>query len=174
MASTSSDTSRLAARKAAKKRSGFGADSPPKVTAVKIDARAPPFSARLLAQPDKALSKDDLAGKTWILNVWASWCAPCLEEIPSLNALQAKYGPSGRLTVLGLSLDKGGPAAVKAQADKHKVAYPVAPVDPAVADAYKVNGFPCAFVIKGGKVLATLSGKRDLAAFERDLAPYLK
>ena len=50
----------------------------------------------------------------------------------------------------------------------------VAPVDPKVPTAYKVQGFPSAFLIKDGKVVLALTGARDLAAFERDLAPYLK
>ena len=51
-------------------------------------------------------------GKTVLLNVWATWCAPCREEMPALDRLQRKLGGSG-LEVLALSIDTGGAAAVK-------------------------------------------------------------
>lgn len=145
--------------------------------ALAIQAPAAPKAA-------PAFAVKDLQGKAWtqqgpakgyvLIDFWASWCLPCLKEIPALNALQAKYGATGKLQVLGLSLDKGGPAAVEAAAKKHQVAYPVAPVDPKVPEAYKVNGFPSAFLLKGGKIVLPLTGERTLAAFERDLAPYLR
>lgn len=126
----------------------------------------------------------DLQGHVWsqkgpnrgylLVDFWASWCVPCLKEIPALNALEAQYAPTHRLAVLGLSLDKGGLKAVKAAAAKYKVAYAVAPVDPKVPEAYQVQGFPSAFLIKDGKIVRPLTGSRDLAAFERDLAPYLR
>ena len=134
--------------------------------------------------PAPAFKVIDLRGDTWtqrgpaqgceLVDFWASWCLPCLKEIPALNALEARYAPAHKLWVLGLSLDKGGEAAVKAAALKFKVAYDVAPVDPKVAEAYQVQGFPSAFLIKNGKVVLPLTGARDLAAFERDLAPYLR
>lgn len=135
-------------------------------------------------QPAPAFKVTDLRGNVWtqqgpaqgyvLVDFWASWCVPCLKEIPALNALEAQDAPTHKLWVLGLSLDKGGRTAVKAAAAKFKVAYDVAPVDPKVAEAYQVQGFPSAFLIKDGKIVLPLTGSRDLAAFQRDLAPYLR
>ncbi len=143
---------------------GFG------VTGAVEIRKAPFFSVR------------DLGGRVWtqasgpgyvLVDFWASWCAPCIKEIPALNAVQQKYGPSGKLTVLGLSLDKT-PAKMEAAAVKYRVAYPVAWVDPKVATAFGVKGFPSAFLLKNGQIVKVLTGERNLAAFERDLMPFLK
>ena len=141
---------------------------------------------RLAADSDvaPAFNVQDLSGTAWtqagppkgvmLLDFWANWCAPCVLEIPSLNALQAKYGPSHKLSVLGLCMDKGGLQAIQSIVDKRKIQYAVAPGDPKLAKAYAVEGFPTAFVVKDGKVLLTLTGKHSLADFEKALAPYLK
>jgi cytochrome c biogenesis protein CcmG/thiol:disulfide interchange protein DsbE len=49
-----------------------------------IDKPAPAFVATALARPEAMLRRDDLLGKVWVLNVWASWCAACREEHPVL------------------------------------------------------------------------------------------
>ncbi len=60
----------------------------------------------------KAVTLADFRGKTVLLNVWATWCPPCREEMPSLDALQKALGGPG-FEVLALSIDSGGAAAVK-------------------------------------------------------------
>jgi thiol-disulfide isomerase/thioredoxin len=133
---------------------------------------APAFKARSL--DGAAWTEQGRADGYVLVDFWASWCQPCLEEIPALNALQAKYGPSGRLVVLGLSVDKGGETALRASVKKLGIVYPVAAADPAVAAAYKVQGFPSAFLLRRGKVLLTLTGRHSLADFERALGLYLR
>ena len=58
--------------------------NPREVPSPLIGKPAPPFSATLLTDPARQVKRDDLLGKVWILNVWASWCAPCREEHPVL------------------------------------------------------------------------------------------
>jgi len=53
-------------------------------------------------------STADFAGKTVLLNLWATWCAPCREEMPALDKLQAELG-SEKFQVLPVSIDRGGP-----------------------------------------------------------------
>jgi thiol-disulfide isomerase/thioredoxin len=142
------------------------------LAAVPAALAAPAFKVRAL---DGAVwTQEGRDSGCVLVDFWASWCQPCLQEIPALNALQAKYGPSGRLTVLGLSVDKGGEAALRSGAQKLGIAYPVAPVDKAVAAAYRIQGFPSAFLLRQGKVLLALSGRHSQADFERALGPYLR
>ncbi len=57
---------------------------PREVPSPLIDKPAPAFELPRLEDPAKTLSKQDMAGKVWVLNVWASWCTPCLDEHPLL------------------------------------------------------------------------------------------
>ena len=60
----------------------------------------------------RARSLADFRGKLVVLNIWATWCAPCREEMPALDRLQAKLG--GRdFEVVALSIDQQGPQAVR-------------------------------------------------------------
>jgi len=72
---------------------------PREVPSPLIDKPAPPFSAALLADPDKRLKRDDLVGKVWMLNVWASWCAPCRDEHPLL----VDFAKKGLVPIYGLN-----------------------------------------------------------------------
>ena len=70
---------------------------------VSVGDRAPDFSIR--ADDGRMMSRSDFGGKVLILNFWATWCPPCVEEIPSLDALQRQLRDAG-LVVLAVSVDK--------------------------------------------------------------------
>lgn len=125
----------------------------------------------------------DLNGKIWtpekdskhkllLVDFWASWCVPCLKEIPTLKELQAAHGKDGRFTIVGVSMEKGGRPQTEAAAVKYNVDYPVLIGSTEVAKAFGVQGFPSAVLIRDGKVLKVLVGERKLKDFEEELAPY--
>ncbi len=60
---------------------------------------------------EQLLTLKHFEGKTILLNVWATWCAPCVEEMPTLDRLQAELGSDG-LEVVALSIDRAGPSVV--------------------------------------------------------------
>jgi peroxiredoxin len=64
----------------------------------------------------------EFQGKRVLLNFWASWCDPCLAEMPALNAAQHKFGDQGAI-VLGIAMDD--PARVHAFLAAHSVDYPI-------------------------------------------------
>jgi thiol-disulfide isomerase/thioredoxin len=60
----------------------------------------------------EALTLADLRGKTVLLNIWATWCVPCREEMPTLDALEAALGGPA-FEVVPLSVDRAGPEVVR-------------------------------------------------------------
>jgi thiol-disulfide isomerase/thioredoxin len=126
---------------------------------------APPQPAPAFSFADMAgnpVSLADFKGEFVLLNLWATWCEPCLKEMPSLAALQTKLGPA--LTVLAVSEDHGGtevvqPYIAKLGIDKLKVY-----LDPksAAIHAFAAQGLPTSFLIDGdGNVLGKVEGGAD-------------
>jgi peroxiredoxin len=72
-------------------------------TVVSVGDTAPDFS--ITTDSGKVVTVHDFGGKVLLLNFWATWCAPCVQEIPSLNTLATQLGPKG-LVILGVSVDK--------------------------------------------------------------------
>jgi len=64
---------------------------------------APEFTVR--TESDRTVSIPNFGGKVLVLNFWASWCPPCVQETPSLSAFAAAYANKG-VVVLGISVDK--------------------------------------------------------------------
>ena len=77
---------------------GLGLD-PREVPSPLIDKPAPAFSLPRLHEPAQAFSRDDMKGKVWLLNVWASWCVACREEHPVLVELSK----TGVVPIVGLN-----------------------------------------------------------------------
>lgn len=75
--------------------------------AVEVGSKAPSFTARTLATPAAERTLGDYEGKVVLLNIWATWCPPCREEMPSIEALHRDFGPRG-LKVVAVSVDDPG------------------------------------------------------------------
>lgn len=115
----------------------------------------------------------EFAGKTVVLNFWASWCGPCLEEMPDFIDLQARYGDRG-VQFLGVAVDEAAPA--RELATRLKLNYPSMVGDLEAMDIARRLGntagvLPYTVLIGAdGKVLARLEGRADAA----DLETWLK
>jgi cytochrome c biogenesis protein CcmG/thiol:disulfide interchange protein DsbE len=70
---------------------------------VKAGDKAPNFSIR--ADDGRTITARDFGGKLLLLNFWATWCPPCISEVPALNKLQQALGPDG-VVILGVSEDE--------------------------------------------------------------------
>src|SRR5215472_16034454 len=64
---------------------------------------APPFT--ITADDGRSITVPNFGAKLLVLNFWASWCGPCIEETPSLTSFTAQYASKG-VVVLGISIDK--------------------------------------------------------------------
>ncbi len=112
-------------------------------------------------------------GKVVLLNFWATWCAPCLTEIPRFVKWQQKYGGRG-LQVIGISMDDEE-APVQAAYKKYKLNYPVLMGDEQLGELYGgVLGLPVTFLIDGnGKIRFKHEGAADLKTVEREVKALL-
>jgi len=114
-------------------------------------ARAPEFTL-----PDLLGNKISLAdhrGRPVIIDFWATWCAPCVEQIPVLNAFQAAH--YGEVSVLGIAVDSRGIEVVAPFATEHGIQYPVLLGNESLAQKYGAFGFPSLYVIASdGRIAA--------------------
>jgi thiol-disulfide isomerase/thioredoxin len=96
-------------------------------------------------------------GKVVLLDFWASWCAPCIVELPHLIALQKRY--AGRLQITGVAMDDDAKAPRQTVAQYH-LPYPVVMGDAALGKLYGgVLGLPEVFLIgRDGKVIGSWRG----------------
>jgi peroxiredoxin len=118
----------------------------------------------------KTVRLADFRGKVVLLNFWATWCPPCMREIPWFTEFQAKYEAEG-LVVLGVSMDEGGWDAVRPLLGKMPVNYRMMLGNDAVAKEFGgVNSLPSTFLIdRAGRVAVTHEGIVDRTALEREL-----
>lgn len=124
---------------------------------------AKPFS---FVEDGKPMQLSDLRGKVVVLNFWATWCPPCVEETPSLIALQREIAPKGGV-VLGISADTDV-AAYEQFLKDHGVIFPTYR-DPAekgnlseIGLSYGTSMYPDTYIIdRQGKIARKLVGAQD-------------
>ena len=104
----------------------------------------------------------DFQGKVVLVNLWATWCQPCLKEMPSLLALQTRLGPA--LTVLAISEDHAGASVVQPFIAQHDLGRLKIYLDPkgTIVHAFEARGLPTSLLIDAdGKVLGRVEGGAD-------------
>lgn len=117
----------------------------------------------LVSLGGEEVSLASLRGRAVLLNLWATWCMPCIAEMPELAALQERLGPEG-LVVVGVSVDdEEASEKVRAFVSERKVGISVW-LDPEmeVYDALRVRGLPASFVVdREGRILWRRDGVID-------------
>ncbi|HVA69377.1 MAG TPA: TlpA disulfide reductase family protein [Candidatus Binataceae bacterium] len=111
----------------------------------------------------RTVSLDKLRGKVVFLNVWATWCGPCREEMPSMEKLYEDMQGNKDFVMLAVSQDTQDASYVAAFVRKHGFHFDVL-LDPdnKVAEAYDVSGVPETFIIgRDGRIVAHHSGAFD-------------
>ena len=142
--------------------------TPAQEEAEPADAEFPALQIATLdgAQYDLAAHR----GKWVVINFWATWCKPCVKEMPDLSALDAMRD---HIEVLGLAYDDSEPQDIRAFLQKHPVAYPIAIVDtfdPPKAFATP-RGLPTTYLIApDGKVAKKFMGPITASDIEAAIA----
>lgn len=146
-----------------------GCRSAPRTSAT---AQAPDFSVTDIQ--GRKLSLSEFHGKVVLLDFWATWCAPCLQEIPHFVDMQRKYGEQG-FQAIGISMDDG-PKPVQQFYEEHKLNYPVAIGSSKLAESYGgILGLPVTFVInRDGQIRKKFVGATDPAQIEQEVVAALK
>src|SRR6516225_9509532 len=122
-----------------------------------------PAPAISLADPSGVtVDLSDLRGKLVLINLWATWCEPCLREMPSLERLQSRLGD--KIVVVAISEDRGGSKTVEPFIGKLGLKSVKIYLDPksAMERAFKVQGLPTSFLIdREGRVLGRVEGAAE-------------
>jgi thiol-disulfide isomerase/thioredoxin len=141
-----------------------------------LDPPRPAPDIGFTSRDGKKLRLADFRGRFLLVNLWATWCAPCVREMPSLDRLQALEGD--RLSVLPISEDRGAGHVVEPFLEKLGLRRLAVYLDPnaEAQEAFAVQGLPTSFLIdRDGRILASLEGAAEwdapgmLAKLERYL-----
>lgn len=138
-------------------------------TAPKEGSAAPAFSIRTDA--GRQISVDSFGGKVLVLNFWASWCVPCVQEIPSLDQMQRRFAKDG-VVVVAISVDKNAnkyhsflnriPVSFQTSLDSSA----------AISEKYGTFQYPETYIIKDGKILRKYAAYEDWTS--DDLTQYIQ
>lgn len=104
---------------------------------------APEFRLRDLMGSEFSLAEH--RGRPVVVDFFATWCAPCIQQIPVLNAFQAAH--YGEVVVLGIAVDAQGARVVGPFVNDHDIQYPVLLGSESLAQQYGAFGFPSLYVI---------------------------
>lgn len=118
---------------------------------IKVGDSAPEFSVTTAS--GKTITNKSFPGKILVVNFWATWCPPCVEETPSLNEFAKAMAPKG-LVVLGVSIDKDQ-KAYSEFLSRYGIAYETATnPDQSISTSFGTFGWPETYLIdRNGKVI---------------------
>jgi len=149
---------------------GSASDPSPKAIVERI------YAARLADLKGGLQPLEQWRGRVLVVNFWATWCAPCREEIPAFVRLQERYGPRG-LTFVGIAVDQ--PSKVAEFAREFGINYPLLIGGPETLELLRQSGnragvLPYTLVIdRGGKLISQEPGGLKETRLEGMLQPLL-
>jgi thiol-disulfide isomerase/thioredoxin len=135
---------------------------------VAIGSRAPAFSLKSL--DGTIVTSRSLEGSIVVLNFWATWCAPCMKEIPDLKQVAASYG----VKVVGIALDEDGVKAVKPSVERLGISetenYTVLLGDQELFQRFNGLGIPYTLVLdRSQQIVKIYRGPATKESLEQDL-----
>jgi cytochrome c biogenesis protein CcmG/thiol:disulfide interchange protein DsbE len=119
---------------------------------MKVGEKAPGFT--LTSFDGQSYNQADLKGKVVLVNIWASWCKPCEEEAPDLEAAWRYYQPRGDVIFLGVAWTDTDKKSLE-YLQKFNITYPNGPdLGTRIYQAYRATGVPETYIIDRNGVLA--------------------
>ncbi len=148
------------------------AHDPREVPSPLINKPAPVFQLAQLHEPTKTFSAQQMRGKVWLLNVWASWCVSCRDEHPVLVDLSRR----GVIPILGLNYkDKGEEATAWLKQFGNPYELSVVDADGRIGIDYGVYGVPETYLIDAeGVIRYKQIGPLTMAILEQKVPPLAK
>jgi peroxiredoxin len=137
----------------------------PENTGVEIGKKAPDYRMVNLATGDsvslRALARGDVA----LVNIWATWCEPCKEEMPAMQRAYADLAPRG-FRIIAVSIDNGDGEAVKAFAQQLGITFDILQDrSGAIQQLYQTTGVPESFLLdREGTIVKRVIGAHDWAS----------
>jgi peroxiredoxin len=128
-----------------------------------VGSRAPDFTFPGL--DGKLVSLSDHRGKVVLVNIWATWCPPCVDEMPSMQKLYQKLGGKD-FEILAVSIDAGGSEVVNSFMQRYKLTFPaLVDAEGSIKESYGANGVPESFIIdQQGLLVKKIVGPVDWSA----------
>jgi peroxiredoxin len=141
----------------------------PELNPVRPGSEAPNFEAVDVVNGE-TVSFSEYDGEIVLLNLWATWCPPCVEEMPSIQRLHEELGPSG-LKVVAVSMDQAGTDEVLAWAQERGLTFDILHDRTGNVDRlYQTTGLPESFVIGRDGVII----RKEISAREWDSPSHLE
>jgi len=130
----------------------------PDLFLVEVGSQAPDFRAVDLGTRD-TVGMSRYRGRVMLLNIWATWCKPCEEEMPAIERLHQTLGPAG-LAVVAVSIDETDPESVRAWAAQRGLTFTILQDRRRrIERDYQTTGVPESFVIdRSGIIVKKLIG----------------
>ncbi|MBV9762971.1 MAG: TlpA family protein disulfide reductase [Acidobacteriaceae bacterium] len=138
-------------------------------TSAKEGGAAPAFS--ITTDQGQKITQASFGGKVLVLNFWATWCSPCVQEIPSLNDFQKRFAGSG-VVVVAVSIDKSA-QNYRRFLDRIHVSFDTArDPDADIPNEYGTFQYPETYIIKDGRIARKFDNAADWTS--DDIAQYVQ
>jgi thiol-disulfide isomerase/thioredoxin len=103
----------------------------------------------------------------------AAWCAPCIDELPTLNKLHKKFKPQG-LEIIGISIDLDGPDAMQPVISALKIDFPVYWYGEKAVEKFTLFAIPMLLLVKDGEIVERIHGRRPSSFLDEKFTKFLK